>query len=138
MSYSGGIDSWKTDYDDTNDKKSGTISVEGVYPGEIQVWGKNIISKYYEGTWTDSHPAMSYIQPASGKVGIYIIDDYADWQNFSELDYLKSSWGFIEIGNKQVSINTSTAYSIKRSGQSSFTNYSFSDVGALGEEDKSK
>lgn len=131
VSYSGGIDSWKTDYDDTNDKKSGTISVEGVYPGEIQVWGKNIISKYYEGTWTDSHPAMSYIQPASGKVGIYIIDDYADWQNFSELDYLKSSWGFIEIGNKQVPINTSTAYSIKRSGQSSFTNYNFSDVGAL-------
>lgn len=131
VSYSGGIDSWKTDYDDTNDKKSGTISVEGVYPGEIQVWGKNIISKYYEGTWTSSHPAMSYIQPASGKVGIYIIDDYADWQNFSELDYLKSSWGFIEIGNKQVPINTSTAYSIKRSGQSSFTNYNFSDVGAL-------
>lgn len=128
VSYSGGIDSWKTDYDDTNDKKSGTISVEGVYPGEIQVWGKNIISKYYEGTWTDSHPAMSYIQPASGKVGIYIIDDYADWQNFSELDYLKSSWGFIEIGNKQVPINTSTAYSIKRSGQNSFTNYSFSQV----------
>lgn len=131
VSYSGGIDSWKTDYDDTNDKKSGTISIEGVYPGEIQVWGKNIISKYYEGTWTDSHPAMSYIQPASGKVGIYIIDDYADWQNFSELDYLKSSWGFIEIGNKQVPINTSTAYSIKRSGQSSFTNYNFSQVGAL-------
>ena len=74
---------------------------------------------------------MSYIQPASGKVGIYIIDDYADWQNFSELDYLKSSWGFIEIGNKQVPINTSTAYSIKRSGQSSFTNYNFSQVGAL-------
>ena len=131
VSYSGDIDSWKTDYDDTNDKKSGTISVEGVYPGEIQVWGKNIISKYYEGTWTGSHPAMSYIKPASGKVGIYIIDDYADWQNFSELDYLKSSWGFIEIGNKQVPINTSTAYSIKRSGQSSFTNYNFSDVGAL-------
>ena len=131
VSYSGGIDSWKTDYDDTNDKKSGTISIEGVYPGEIQVWGKNIISKYYEGTWTDSHPAMSYIQPASGKVGIYIIDDYADWQNFSELDYLKSSWGFIEIGNKQVPINTSTAYSIKRSGQNSFTNYNFSQVGAL-------
>lgn len=131
VSYSGGIDSWKTDYDDKNDKKSGTISVEGVYPGEIQVWGKNIISKYYEGTWTDSHPAMSYIQPASGKVGIYIIDDYADWQNFSELDYLKSSWGFIEIGNKQVPINTSTAYSIKRSGQSSFTNYNFDQVGAL-------
>ena len=131
VSYSGGIDSWKTDYDDKNDKKSGTISVEGVYPGEIQVWGKNIISKYYEGTWNDSHPAMSYIQPAPGKVGIYIIDDYADWQNFSELEYLRDSWGFIEIGNKQVPINTSTAYSIKRSGQSSFTNYSFSQVGAL-------
>lgn len=133
VSYSGGIDSWKPDYDDTNDKKSGTISIDGVYPGEIQVWGKNIISKYYdpEEFWTDSHPAMSYIKPASGKVGIYIIDDYADWQNFSELDYLKSSWGFIEIGNKQVPINTSTAYSIKRSGQSSFTNYNFSQVGAL-------
>ena len=111
---------------DSVDQIPGTITVGGVYPGELQVWAKNNI--FNSADWST---AESFINASQGQVGIYIIGDYTDWQNYQYNDWVASGYGFNTVVSAKPGINTSTAYSIKRSGQSSFTNYNFSQVGAL-------
>ena len=124
---------------DTQDKEPGNITVSGVYPGEIQIWAKNNIDTE-KGNWKDS--ALTYINAAQGKTGVYIVGNYsecpdsmqkcAEWIGEISSGYPWSSgYGFKTAMSSNPGINTSTAYSIKRSGQSSFTNYNFSQVGAL-------
>lgn len=119
---------------DKTDKPAGTITVSGLYNGEIQIFGQNNVSGAFD-NWDSAK--QNLIEPPYGVIGIVLSGDFPNWNTWSNLGKLKSNWGF-ELGSGTAPINTSTAYSIKRSGQSSFTNYSFSDVGALDEEDKSK
>ena len=123
---------------DTQDKEPGNITVSGVYPGEIQIWAKNNIDTE-KGNWKDS--ALTYINAAQGKTGVYIVGDYsecpdsmpecAEWIGEIASSWFSSGYGFKTAMSTSPGINTSTAYSIKRSGQSSFTNYDFDQVGAL-------
>ena len=116
---------------DSKDKPIGNIKVEGVYPGEIQVFGKNNVAADF-----DSDKFKSLVEPNGGEIGIILAGDFPDWKSHMPEDLTTDSWGFFTFDSPPA--NTSTAYSINRDGQSSFTNYSFSDVGALDEEDKSK
>lgn len=113
---------------DSKDKPIGNIKVEGVYPGEIQVFGKNNVAAVF-----DNDEFKSLVEPAGGKIGIILAGDFPDWKTHMPEKLPTDSWGFFSLGT--FDSNTSTAYSIKRSGQSSFTNYSFSDVGELEEEE---
>lgn len=127
LTFSQPADKWQPDYcyDDVDavDKIPGTITVGGVYPGELQVWAKNNI--FNSADWST---AKSFINASQGQTGIYIIGDYTDWRNYEYNDWVADSYGFKTVVSETPGINTSTAYSIKRSGQSSFTNYSFSQV----------
>ena len=130
LTFSQPADKWQPDYcyDDVDavDKTPGTITVGGVYPGELQVWAKNNI--FNSADWST---AKSFINASQGETGIYIIGDYTDWQNYEYNSWVADSYGFATVTSSNPGINTSTAYSIKRSGQSSFTNYDFDQVGAL-------
>lgn len=112
---------------DGTDKPAGTITVSGLYSGEIQIFGQNNVSGAFD-NWDSA--LQNLIEPPYGVIGIVLSGDFPNWNTWSNLGKLKSGWGF-ELGSGTAPINTSTAYSIKRSGQSSFTNYNFSDVGAL-------
>ena len=112
---------------DGTDKPAGTITVSGLYSGEIQIFGQNNVSGEFD-NWDSA--LRNLIEPPYGVIGIVLSGDFPNWNTWSNLSELKSEWGF-ELGSGTAPINTSTAYSIKRSGQSSFTNYSFSQVGAL-------
>ena len=132
LTFSQPADKWlangyNNDSADSVDQIPGTITVGGVYPGELQVWAKNNI--FNSADWKNA--ALSFINASQGQTGIYIIGDYTDWQNYEYNDWVASSYGFKTVVSATPGINTSTAYSIKRSGQSSFTNYNFSQVGAL-------
>ena len=111
---------------DAIDKPVGTIKVAGIYPGEIQVFGKNNVAAAFSdwGTAIDN-----LIEPAGGKIGIILAGDFPDWKTYMPEKLPTDEWGFFSLGT--LDSNTSTAYSIKRSGQNSFTNYNFSQVGAL-------
>ena len=112
---------------DGTDKPAGTITVSGLYNGEIQIFGQNNVSGAFD-NWDSA--LQNLIEPPYGVIGIVLSGDFPNWNTWSNLSELKSEWGF-ELGSGTAPINTSTAYSIKRSGQSSFTNYNFSQVGAL-------
>ena len=112
---------------DGTDKPAGTITVSGLYSGGIQIFGQNNVSGAFD-NWDSA--LQNLIEPPYGVIGIVLSGDFPNWNTWSNLGKLKSGWGF-ELGSGTAPINTSTAYSIKRSGQSSFTNYNFSDVGAL-------
>lgn len=118
--------SFTTDDDsDTGDKKNKTpesLNVGGIYPGTIQIWGKNNIAPIYQ---TESE-MMKYIDLPNGGIGIYLIGDYSDWAAFAELDYL-SNWGFKTIAEKSVKFETGKAYNINRNGVAG--SYSFSEIG---------
>ena len=109
---------------DSKDKPIGNIKVEGVYPGEIQVFGKNNVAADF-----NSDKFKSLVEPNGGEIGIILAGDFPDWKNHMPEELTTDSWGFFTF--ESTTANTSTAYSIKRSGQSSFTNYNFSQVGAL-------
>lgn len=122
---------------DGQDKEPGSITIDGTYPGEIQIWAKNNIAAL-KNDWDNAE--TNYINAAQGKTGVYIVGDYsecpdsmpecAEW--IGEMGtWYSSGYGFQTAMSANPGINTSTAYSIKRSGQSSFTNYNFSQVGAL-------
>lgn len=135
---------WLGDYNnssvDGKDKKPGTITIDETctYPGEIQIWAKNKIADLKD-DW--SNATTNYINAAQGKTGVYIVGDYpecpksmpncADWIGEIADSWFSSGYGFKTAMSASPGINTSTAYSIKRSGQSSFTNYNFSEVGEL-------
>ena len=112
---------------DGKDKPVGTIKVGGVYPGEIQVFGKNNVAAVFSDWENTAIPNL--IEPAGGKIGIILAGDFPGWKTHMPEELPTDSWGFISLGT--FDSNISTAYSIKRDGQSSFTNYNFSDVGAL-------
>ena len=131
LTFSQPADKWlangyNNDSADSVDQIPGTITVGGVYPGELQVWAKNNI--FNSADWST---AESFINASQGQTGIYIIGDYTDWQNYEYNEWVADAYGFKTVVSDNPGINTSTAYSIKRSGQSSFTNYNFSQVGAL-------
>ena len=111
---------------DAIDKPVGTIKVAGIYPGEIQVFGKNNVAAAFS-DWDTAKANL--IEPAGGKIGIILAGDFPDWKTHMPEELPTDSWGFFDL--ETFNSNTSTAYSIKRSGQSSFTNYNFSQVGAL-------
>ena len=111
---------------DGKDKPVGTITVDGIYPGEIQVFGKNNVAAAFS-DWENT--AIPLIEPDGGEIGIILAGDFPDWKTHMPEELPTDSWGFTSLGT--FDSNTSTAYSIKRSGQSSFQNYSFSQVGAL-------
>lgn len=111
---------------DAIDKPVGTIKVAGIYPGEIQVFGKNNVAAAFS-DWDTAIDNL--IEPAGGKIGIILAGDFPDWKTHMPEELPTDSWGFFDL--ETFNSNTSTAYSIKRSGQSSFTNYNFSQVGAL-------
>lgn len=124
---------------DTQDKEPGSITIDGTYPGEIQIWAKNNIAALKD-DWDNAE--TNYINAAQGKTGVYIVGDYSECPDsmqecaawigeISEGWPWSSGYGFKTAMSSNPGINTSTAYSIKRSGQSSFTNYNFSQVGAL-------
>ena len=128
-----------TSADTQDNKEPGSITITGTYPGEIQIWAKNNIADLKD-DWGNA--TTNYINAAQGKTGVYIVDDYlecpdnmqecAAWiGEISEGWPWSSGYGFETAMSANPGINTSTAYSIKRSGQSSFTNYKFEDVGAL-------
>ena len=112
---------------DKTDKPAGTITVSGLYSGEIQIFGQNNVSEEFD-NWDSA--LQKLIEPPYGVIGIVLSGDFPNWNTWSNLGKLKSNWGF-ELGTGTAPINTSTAYSIKRSGASGFTNYSYSQVGAL-------
>ena len=112
---------------DKTDKPAGTITVSGLYSGEIQVFGQNNVSGAFD-NWDSA--LQNLIEPPYGVIGIVLSGDFPNWNTWSNLSELKSEWGF-ELGSGTAPINTSTAYSVKRSGASGFTNYSYSQVGAL-------
>ena len=125
---------------DGQDKKPGSITITGTYPGEIRIWAKNNIADLKDDWKNNALP--NYINAAKGKTGVYIVGDYpgcpndmpecAEWiGEISSGTIFSSGYGFKTAMSDSPGINTSTAYSIKRSGQSSFTNYNFSQVGAL-------
>lgn len=131
LSFSSSSDKWLANgYNnpdaDSVDKQPGTITVGGVYPGELQVWAKNNVSGV-----SDWNEALTYINAASGQPGLVIVGDCTDWQSYEYNSWLDSGYGFGTVVSENPGINTSTAYSIKRSGASAFTNYSYSQVGAL-------
>lgn len=123
---------------DGQDKEPGSITIDGTYPGEIQIWAKNNIADLKD-DW--SNATTNYINAASGKTGVYIVGDYsecpdsmpecAEWIGGIASSWFSSGYGFETAMSANPGINTSTAYSIKRSGQNSFTNYNFNEVGAL-------
>ena len=123
---------------DTQDKEPGSITIDGTYPGEIQIWAKNNIAALKD-DWDNAE--TNYINAAQGKTGVYIVGDYsecpdsmqecAEWIEEIASSWFSSGYGFQTAMSDNPGINTSTAYSIKRSGQNSFTNYNFSQVGAL-------
>lgn len=133
---------WLNVYNDTSadgqDKEPGSITIDGTYPGEIQIWAKNNIAALKD-DWDNAE--TNYINAAQGKTGVYIVGDYpecpksmsncADWIGEIAGSWFSSGYGFKTAMSANPGINTSTAYSIKRSGQSSFTNYNFSEVGEL-------
>lgn len=125
---------------DGQDKKPGSITITGTYPGEIRIWAKNNIADLKD-DWKNN-ALLNYINAAKGKTGVYIVGDYpgcpndmpecAEWiGEISSGTIFSSGYGFKTAMSDSPGINTSTAYSIKRDGQSSFTNYNFSDVGVL-------
>ena len=107
---------------DEKNKPPESLNVEGIYPGTIQIWGKNNIAPIYQ---TESE-MMKCIDLPNGGIGIYLIGDYSDWAAFAELDYL-SSWGFKTIAEKSVKFETGKAYNINRNGVAG--SYSFSEIG---------
>lgn len=111
---------------DAIDKPVGTIKVAGIYPGEIQVFGKNNVAAAFS-DWDTAIDNL--IEPAGGKIGIILAGDFPDWKTHMPEELPTDSWGFFDL--ETFNSNTSTAYSIKRSGASGFTNYSYSQVGAL-------
>lgn len=133
---------WLNVYNDTSadgqDKEPGSITIDGTYPGEIRIWAKNNIAAL-KNDWTNA--TTNYINAAQGKTGVYIVGDYsecpdsmpecAEWIGEIASSWFSSGYGFQTAMSDNPGINTSTAYSIKRSGQSSFTNYNFDQVGAL-------
>ena len=131
LSFSSSSDKWlakgynNTDADKV-DKQPGTITVTGVYPGELQVWAKNNVSGV-----TSWNQALTYINAESGQPGLVVVGDCTDWRSYEHNDWVGSSYGFGTVVSENPGINTSTAYSVKRSGASGFTNYSYSQVGAL-------
>ena len=132
LTFSQPADKWlangyNNDDADGVDQIPGTITVGGVYPGELQVWAKNNI--FNSADWKNA--ALSFINASQGQTGIYIIGDYTDWRNYEYNSWVADSYGFKTVVSETPGINTSTAYSIKRSGQSLFTNYNFDQVGAL-------
>lgn len=132
LTFSQPADKWlangyNNDSADSVDQIPGTITVGGVYPGELQVWAKNNI--FNSADWKNA--ALSFINASQGQTGIYIIGDYTDWRSYEYNEWVADAYGFKTVVSETPGINTSTAYSIKRSGQSSFTNYNFDQVGAL-------
>lgn len=131
LSFSSSSDKWlakgynNTDADNV-DKQPGPITVTGVYPGELQVWAKNNVSGV-----SDWNQALTYINAESGQPGLVVVGDCTDWQSYEYNSWLDSEYGFGTVVSSNPGINTSTAYSVKRSGASAFTNYSYSQVGAL-------
>ena len=134
---------WLNVYDDSSadgqDKEPGSITIDGTYPGEIRIWAKNNIAALKD-DWDNAE--TNYINAEQGKTGVYIVGDYsecpdsmpecAEWiGEISDGGMFSSGYGFQTAMSANPGINTSTAYSIKRSGQSSFTNYNFSEVGEL-------
>lgn len=124
---------------DGQDKEPDSITIDGTYPGEIQIWAKNKIADLKD-DW--SNATTNYINAAQGKTGVYIVGDYSECPDsmqecaawigeISSGSWFSSGYGFKTAMSTSPGINTSTAYSIKRSGQSSFTNYDFDQVGAL-------
>ena len=124
LTYSSDAEKWvgALKESDAKDKPVGTIKVAGIYPGDIQVFGKNNVAAAFS-DWDTAKANL--IEPAGGKIGIILAGDFPHMPE--ELPTEK--WGFFSLGT--LDSNTSTAYSIKRSGQNSFTNYNFSQVGAL-------
>ena len=125
--------------DEQDNKEPGSITITGTYPGEIQIWAKNNIAALKD-DWDNA--TTNYISAAQGKTGVYIVGDYSECPDsmqecaawigeISEGWPWSSGYGFETAMSANPGINTSTAYSIKRSGQSSFTNYNFDQVGAL-------
>ena len=131
LSFSSSSDKWLAKgYNNTDanavDKQPGNITVTGVYPGELQIWAKNNVSGV-----SDWDQALTYINAASGKPGPVVAGDYSDWRSYEYIGWVGDEYGFGTVVSENPGINTSTAYSIKRSGASGFTNYSYSQVGAL-------
>lgn len=128
LTYSSDAEKWvgALKESDAIDKPVGTIKVAGIYPGEIQVFGKNNVAAAFS-DWDTAKANL--IEPAGGKIGIILAGDFPGWKDYMPEELPTNSWGFISLGT--FDSNTSTAYSIKRSGQSSFTNYNFDQVGAL-------
>ena len=135
LTYSSDAEKWvgALKESDAIDKPVGTIKVAGIYPGEIQVFGKNNVvfgKNNVAAAFSDWDTAKAnLIEPAGGKIGIILAGDFPGWKDYMPEELPTNSWGFISLGT--FDSNTSTAYSIKRSGQSSFTNYNFDQVGAL-------
>lgn len=131
LSFSSSSDKWlangyNNDDADAVDKQPGNITVTGVYPGELQVWGKNNVSGV-----SDWNQALTYINAGSGEPGLVVVGDCTDWKSYDYTSWVGDEYGFGTVVSENPGINTSTAYSIKRSGASGFTNYSYSQVGAL-------
>ena len=111
---------------DAIDKPVGTIKVAGIYPGEIQVFGKNNVAAAFS-DWDTAKANL--IEPAAGEIGIILAGDFPGWKTHMPEELPTDEWGFVSLGT--FDSNISSAYSIKRSGASGFTNYSYSQVGAL-------
>ena len=131
LSFSSSSDEWLAKgYNNTDanavDKQPGNITVTGVYPGELQIWGKNNVSGV-----SDWDQALTYINAASGQPGLVVVGDCTDWRSYEYIGWVGDEYGFGTVASENPGINTSTAYSIKRSGASAFTNYSYKQVGAL-------
>lgn len=131
LSFSSSSDKWlangyNNDDADAVDKQPGNITVSGVYPGELQIWGKNNVSGV-----SDWDQALTYINAASGQPGPVVVGDCTDWRSYEYIGWVGDEYGFGTVASENPGINTSTAYSVKRSGASGFTNYSYKQVGAL-------
>ena len=131
LSFSSSSDKWLAKgYNNTDanavDKQPGNITVTGVYPGELQIWAKNNVSGV-----SDWDQALTYINAESGQPGLVVVGDCTDWRSYEYIGWVGDEYGFGTVASENPGINTSTAYSIKRSGASGFTNYSYSQVGAL-------
>ncbi|MDY3939863.1 MAG: hypothetical protein SOZ27_06285 [Spirochaetia bacterium] len=131
LSFSSSADEWlATGYNnpeaDAKDKLPGNITVSGVYPGELQIWAKNNVSGV-----SDWNQALTYINAASGQPGPVVVGDCTDLRSYEYIGWVGDEYGFGTVVSENPGINTSTAYSVKRSGASAFTNYSYSQVGAL-------
>lgn len=88
--------------------KSGNIIIEGIYPGILQVWGKNNVSSNFEARKAARGP--------------YLIADYPTVKY--DFKWLKDGYGFKDL--ESPAINTAKAYTITRNGETK--SYSCGDI----------